>query len=255
MATMRLTVLGSGTCELKAERSSPAYLVEAGGTSVLLDLGQGALRRLMETGVDPVDVDAVLLSHHHLDHFADVLPLLFALNYDPTMSAEARVTIVGDRSLEEVFAGLGEAFGEWVQPSPQVLTRRLVVPGDVLSLGELDVRCERAAHMGSSLAYRLERQGVGLVYLGDSTATEDLVTFAAGADLLVCHTVGSADDRTPNHISPSDAGVLARDAGVGALLLSHLYRSQDLEKSVAEAGRAFDGRVIVAEDLMVLDVG
>ena len=72
---MKFTVLGSGSCELDLRRSSPAHLVEAGETALLLDLGQGAMRRLMEYGFDPADLNGVLLSHHHLDHMADLLPL------------------------------------------------------------------------------------------------------------------------------------------------------------------------------------
>ena len=77
---MRLTVLGSGSCELRQDRSSPAYLVQAEDSALMLDLGQGAWRRLLEQGVEPAYLQGLLLSHHHLDHMSDLLPLLFALN-------------------------------------------------------------------------------------------------------------------------------------------------------------------------------
>ena len=64
---MQLTVLGSGSCELKAERSSSSYLFQAGDACFLLDLGQGAWRRLLDSGVPASAVNGVLISHHHLD--------------------------------------------------------------------------------------------------------------------------------------------------------------------------------------------
>jgi len=251
---MRLTVLGSGSCELKVDRSSPAYLVESGPTKLLLDMGQGALRRLMEAGSEPVELDGVLLSHHHLDHFADVLPLLFALNYDPTMSVGGQIVLAGDRSMERVFGGLGEVFGEWVQPPDSVLTRRYVDPGDSFAIGGLMVSCERADHMESSLAYRLEAGGKSLVYCGDSAATDRLVDFAGGADLLICHTVGTIEEHGSNHMHPAAAGAVAAKAGVGTLIMSHIYRRQPLGTSLDEAASAFSGKVLVAEDLMILEV-
>ncbi|MCA1989723.1 MAG: MBL fold metallo-hydrolase, partial [Desulfarculus sp.] len=97
---MLLMVLGSGSCELRADRSSPAYFLRAGGFDLLLDLGAGAWRRLTEAGGDPSRVGAVALSHAHPDHLADLIPLLFALNYDPELSQRASLDLLGHRDLE-----------------------------------------------------------------------------------------------------------------------------------------------------------
>jgi ribonuclease BN (tRNA processing enzyme) len=251
---MRLTVLGSGTCELAAARSSPAYLVEAAGATVVLDLGQGAWRRLLETGRAVHEVDAVLLSHHHLDHMADLLPLLFALNYDPVLAPVARMTLVADHGIDGVLDGLARVFGRWVVPSSGALARASVGPGDTVELAGMTVRCGRAAHIDTSLAFRLESGGRSLAYLGDSTATEELAGFAAGVDLLVCHCVGQDDVPHPRHMSPGAAGRLASAAGAGAVLLSHLYSAQDVEASCAAAAEAFAGPVRAARDHMVLEL-
>ena len=69
---MRVTILGSGTAVPVADRFPAGYLVRAGGTTLLLDLGPGTLRRLAQTGVGLEAIDAVLLTHYHTDHCADL---------------------------------------------------------------------------------------------------------------------------------------------------------------------------------------
>ncbi len=251
---MRLLVLGSGSCELKVERSSTAYFVEAGQTSLVLDLGQGAWRRLLDSGRSVAAVNAVLLSHHHLDHLADLLPMLFALNFDPLLSAEAKITLVADEAVQKVLKGLEQVFGSWVRPVSHVFSTVWTRPGEEFSIGDLEIRTLRAAHIDSSLAYRIEYGANSLVYLGDSAADESLVEFARGADLLIAHAAGVGDEPSQMHMSAREAGELAARAEVKALLLSHFYRHTDPAEAVQSAGECFDGKIVAAEDLMEFDI-
>lgn len=249
---MRLTVLGSGSCELRRERSSPAYLLEAGEALFLLDLGQGAWRRFLEQGLDPAAVRGVLLSHHHLDHLSDLLPLLFALNFDPEMHRHARLTLVGHQGVARVMEGLAGVFGSWVQPPAENLQTLWLEPGQEAELAGLAIRTAPARHMETSLAYRLERGGASLVYLGDSEYDPALVELARGAELLVAHCAATDQNPKPGHLGPSQAGRLAAEAGVKTLLLSHLYREVDAAEAVSAAGRVFGGQVLAAADGMRL---
>lgn len=251
---MRLTVLGSGSCELRQDRSSPAYLLQAGDSSFMLDLGQGAWRRLMERGVKPASIKGVFISHHHLDHISDLLPLLFALNYDPVMNECARITLLGHSGLVFVLEGLAGVFGDWVQPPEKNLKYVWLEPGNKTEFAGLKIRVAAASHMETSLAYRLECQGLSLVYLGDSEYDPALADFALGAELLVVHCAATDSNPKPGHIGPTQAGRLAAEAEVKALLLSHLYREVDPLKAVTAAGKQFGGRVFAAEDGMVLNI-
>jgi len=248
---LALTVLGSGTCELRPEASSPAYLVEAGETRLMLDMGQGALRRLMEEGRDPAKLSAVLLSHHHPDHMADLLPLLFALKYDPRLAAAADMVLAGHQALAPVLEGLEGVFGRWIRPASPPLTRRLLAPGEELDLGPVKVRTAAADHMASSLAFRIEHRDASLVYLGDSRFSGELVDLAREADLIIAHCGGSDQAPKPEHLHPEAAGRLAREAGAGGLLLSHLYRGVDGEEALASARRQFAGTAALAHDGLV----
>lgn len=246
---MLLTVLGSGTCEIRPEASSPAYLVEAGQAAFLLDLGQGALRRLLEAGRDPARLTAALISHHHPDHMADLIPLLFALNYDPRMKAQAGLSLVGHPGLQGVLGGLAQAFGHWLEPDPANLTPRWLQAGQSLELAGTAIHTAAAAHVATSLAYRLEHRGASLVYLGDSQATPELVEFCRGAELVIAHCAGPDDAPKPGHLTPGAAGRLAQEAGAASLLLSHLYSTMDPLQALASAQADFGGPVWLARDL------
>jgi ribonuclease BN (tRNA processing enzyme) len=246
---MLLTVLGSGSCELRADRSSPAYLLQAAGFSLLLDLGAGAWRRLTEAGLDPAQVGGVVLSHSHPDHLADLIPLLFALNYDPELARRASLDILGHRDLEPLVAGLQGLFGTWLTPPPERLRARWLAPGRSLDLGPLTIHTAAADHAPTSLAWRVEAEGQSLVYLGDSRATPELARFSRGAGLIIAHCAGSDQKPKPGHLHPRAAGELARRAGAGGLLLSHFYREVDPDLAVASAAEAFGGPVWAARDL------
>ena len=88
---MRLTVLGSGTAVPVPDRFPAGYLVERGASKVLVDCGPGSLRRLAQAGVSPAELDAVLLTHYHTDHCADLAALLFALR-SPHLRARPPLT-------------------------------------------------------------------------------------------------------------------------------------------------------------------
>ena len=110
--------------------------------------------------------------------------------------------------------------------------------------------------MPGSLAFRLEYGGRSLVYLGDSHATPELVEFVTGRRpahrQLRCH-----GTRPPNRATwaPTASGSLAAQAGVKALLLSHLYSAVDAGAAVEAASAVFQGPVWAAEDFMRLDLG
>ncbi|MFH1060946.1 MAG: ribonuclease Z [Pseudomonadota bacterium] len=245
---MRLTVLGSGSCELRAQRSSPAYLVEHQGYGLLLDLGAGAWRRLTELGRDPAAVAAVVLSHPHPDHLGDLVPLLFALNYDPHLNRGPGLDLAAPAGMEPILAGLQAAFGAWLRPPPERLRCWWLEAGQGMVLGPLAITCAPAAHTPQSLAWRLAADGASLVYLGDSEAAPWLIDFCRGADLLLAHCAGSDLSPKPGHIHPRAAGELARAAGVGALVLSHFYRDVDPGQAAASAAAIFGGPVWAATD-------
>ena len=224
---MRLTILGSGTCELREDRSSPAYLLEAGPQKIMLDTGQGALRRLMQCGLMPNDIDMICQSHHHLDHMGDLLPFLFALNFDPLMSQSARLTLLASKRFKQILDGLSTVYGHWIEPASELLTKKLLTPGQEYQAGEVRIATAKAQHIPTSIAFRFEYLGGSVVYLGDTAICDGVLELSRGADLLITHCAANDDKTKPGHLNPSAAASLARDAGVGRVVAqSSLPRSE-----------------------------
>jgi ribonuclease BN (tRNA processing enzyme) len=118
--------------------------------------------------------------------------------------------------------------------------------GDAVRLGGLEIAFGLAEHQVLTLVVSLFANGRKLVYSADTGPGGDLAALASGADLLLCEATFQGEQGAaawPYHLSASGAGALARAAGVGRLLLTHLNPMLDPERSVAEAAAAFAGPV------------
>ena len=193
---MRVTILGSGTAIPSFERFPSGVLVQVAGRNLLVDAGPGTLRRLAQTGVSPRDVDAVLLTHYHTDHTADVAALLFALR-NPAYRGRPTLRIFGAPGLED-FMGHLRAAWPWLKPKADDYSLELVevepgtfaVPGDG---PELRVHAVPIRHTGQSLAYRIsDPAGGSAAFSGDADVCDGLAQVAKGAELFVC---GRQQDR------------------------------------------------------------
>ncbi len=250
---MKVTILGSGTCVPRLSRSASAVLVEEGATRILLDIGPGTLRRMLEYGVTIFDIDAIFLSHFHPDHTAELISFLFATKYPDGTRRRTQLRVAAGTGLKKFYQGLRSAYGDWI-----------VLPSDQLSLIELDTRTGETIHVGEtkvtarpvnhrpeSLGYRIEdHAGRSVVYSGDTDETGSLVELARDAALFICEAALPDDHKVSGHLTPSLAGRMAHSARAKCLVLTHLYPETDGVDLVRQAATTYDGPVIVAEDLM-----
>lgn len=191
---IQLHVLGAGGAVPTATHGPAAYWLWVDEAGLLLDPGPGALVRLVRQPGAPETVDgipAVLFSHLHLDHTADLAPLLFALH-----SVLARDTspllLAGPIGLTDLLARLGDLYGDWIQPRRRPLDVRELAPGDTLPLpGGGRATAFAARHTttrfgGACLGWTFaDRAGRRLVYSGDTGPSAHLADAARGADLLL----------------------------------------------------------------------
>ena len=248
---MQVTVLGSGTAVPAPGRSASGVLVRVQGEDLLVDLGPGVLARAGAAGVDSVTIPYVLLSHLHSDHVLDLVTLIQAID----SGAERRtspLTVVGCRGTDRLISGLLSLF-PGIGPDGYRLEIREV--GDErFSLGAWEVRSGRTGHTPASVGYRIERDGRILVYTGDVADPDAMVALARGADLLICEASHPTSRATSDHLTPDTAGVIAEAAGVGRLLLTHLYPATAAGDPAASARRHYRGPVDVAVDGMRLEL-
>ena len=250
----RLTVLGSGSALPRADRATSAYLVEDGaGGAWLVDLGPGVLHRAARAGIPLPLLSGVLVTHVHPDHCADLVALAFALSSPSLAWDRGPVAVRGHEDLVLLHARLRNAWPGWLAPGPRRLDLAAVVPGALALPGGPSVEAFRVAHHRSSLGYRLVLpDGFVLAFSGDATEGADLEHLGRGADLFVLEAAGSERGPIPGHLTPARAGAVAARAGAAAVLLTHFY-PQVLEDPIGqEAGRAFEGRLSLAQDGLIV---
>jgi ribonuclease BN (tRNA processing enzyme) len=247
---VRLIVLGSGTCVPSLRRNAPGYLLLAGGRQLLVDCGSGTLLQLERIGRSYRGIDAVCITHTHPDHIADLVPLLHALRATPGYVRTRDLPIFGSVAvrvlLERAYPRLlsGPAFG----------VPCIEMPGTV-ELGSVRVSACRTAHTDDSVAYRIEEQSRSVVLTGDTDYDGGLVAFARGAELLVADCSFPDQLKVAGHMSSSECGRMAREAGVARLLLSHLYPTELAEAvRLTECRAVFAGPVELAEDLVEVEI-
>lgn len=247
-----MTVLGTAGSHPAAGRMCSGYLVEADDTALLLDAGNGSTANLQRTFALR-DLDAVVVSHRHLDHCVDLIGAFYALLFDPTF--QDRIPL---HAAAEVYSTLSALLsGDSPMTFGDVFTDQPVGHGDRLEVGPLALSFARSVHPPPTVSTRIEVDGRSLVYSGDTAGGDDLVAIARGADLFLCESTwaGDPDDYPPGiHLTAGQAAEVARDAEVGHLVLTHIAGGTDRDRVLSEARAVFDGRIDLAEDGDVYDL-
>jgi ribonuclease BN (tRNA processing enzyme) len=216
-----------------------------------MDLGPGTFPELRRH-VDYRAIDGVVISHSHLDHFLDVLTLRYALAYNP-VPARQRVPLWlppgGDALLDRVARAIsGDRKGsEFLS----VFEVRQFEPDALLRIGELEFRFHPTVHYVPCWAVRISNGLEGdLFYTADTGPAANLASAAAGSHIIVAEGTATADSQEPyasrGHMTPTEAGALAREAGATTLVLSHLWAENDPFQAVEEASTVFGGPVELA---------
>lgn len=247
---MRLTVLGSSASYASAGRACAGYLVGDGGTSVLLDCGNGTIANLASV-LDPLAVGAVVITHEHIDHFADLYALQAALRYAPSGPVPALPLYLPAGLFERIGAVLNDhGRGELAE----AFVVHELAAGVSFTVGDLTITPYQVDHVEPTFALRITDGACTLVYTSDTAPSEPAFQVAQGADVLLADATLPAEyaGRAP-HLTAGQAGWLAHEANARVLVLTHLWPTVDREVARAEAQAAFEGRVIIAEELGVID--
>lgn len=243
---MKLTVLGAGTCIPYPGYSPAGYLVMIGGMPVLLDAGPGTLVRLADQGISYRDLDFVLISHLHPDHVLDLLTLLQASNATPGWQRVKPLNVFGCQGFETFLDKLFSIF-DGTAPESFPLQVHELTPEHV-DFGTWSLHTALTHHTDESLAFRLTEGSHSLVYSGDVASPESLIQLAQGADLLLIECSLPDGWQTPDHLVPAQVGELARDAGVGSVVLTHRYPPALQTDVVSQVRSIYSGPVFAAYD-------
>jgi ribonuclease BN (tRNA processing enzyme) len=263
---MKLTIVGCSGSLSGPDSAASSYLVQAPYQdrifSLLLDCGPGAMGALYRY-LDPREVDAIALSHLHADHCLDLCGYYVAARYSPNApwprrpvyapaNAASRITQAyevpnGEIGPSELGPSIAEHFDwrSW-QPSQRI--------------GPFTVRTVRVNHPVEAYAIRVQEdnpRGGVMVYSGDTGPSEALVQLANGVDLLLVESAFLDHPDNPHgmHLSGAQAAAIGQDAGVAAIVLTHIPPWHEPDRVLAEATPHFDGPVTLAKPGAAWDIG
>lgn len=252
-----VTILGSGTCVPSLRRSSCSVLMETDGLKLLFDSGAGTIRRLLETGTKILDISYIFYSHFHPDHTGELVTFLFASKYPVKDQRKNPLTIVAGKGFSEFYEGLKMAYGHWIEFEPgllQIVELNNKAP-DTRKFDDFTVESIPVEHTSESIAYKIiSSDGTAVVYSGDTDFSDNLVTLAENADLLICESAFPDELKVEGHLTPSLAGKIATQANVRKLVLTHFYPECDKMDIESECRKTYKGSVVLAKDLMKINV-
>jgi ribonuclease BN (tRNA processing enzyme) len=230
---MSVTVLGCSGSYPGPGGACSGYLVDDGTTKVWVDAGSGTLANLQRhIGFD--DLDAVVLSHEHPDHWSDLEGWNNVLRF------------VLARTGFPVYAPAGLRRRTYQDTAPQMAWHD-VGGGDTVSVGTLSFSFSRTDHGPETLAMRVDGGGRSLGYSADTGPAWSLEALGTGLDLALCEATVAVDkEGTLQHLSARQAGVSARAAGAARLVLTHLWPTLDRQQCRREGSEAFGAPVELA---------
>jgi ribonuclease BN (tRNA processing enzyme) len=250
---MEWIVLGSGTAVPHAQRGSAAHLLVGGGVAALLDAGSGCKDRLARFGVPLGSLTHLLFTHAHLDHWADLLPLLFYRAVAHHADRRPGLTVAGPPGFADLVRDVARRIDPGLLDDNDDMRWCELAASQPLDAGWFRASAYRVAHGSQTAqAYRLEGTGGGwsVCYSGDTSPCEGIERAAHGVGCLVCECSFPDGAGRKNHMTPSGVRSLAERAGVATVVLTHLYDEVLASPLPGPAFDGFEGEVLVAHDGM-----
>jgi ribonuclease Z len=275
---IEVTLLGTGSPIPDANRAGPSTLVRAGGQTFLVDCGRGVQQRLTAAGAGANGLTALLLTHLHSDHIADLGDVIITRWVTTFTPDPPPFLIIGPPGTAEVVDATLKAFGFDIGyriahhadlTSPPPLEVREYTEGVVWDRDDVQIRVAPTDHrpVAPTIGFRVEHNDATVVLAGDTVPCESLDELAIGAGALV-HTVIRKDlvetmpmqrikDICDYHSSVEEAAATATRAGVGILILTHyvpgIAPGQE-EDWRALAASVFDRQIELGDDLHRVEV-
>ena len=231
---LSLTVLGCDGSYPGPGGACSGYLVRFAGTAIWLDAGSGSLANLQRfIGLD--DLDAVVISHAHPDHFTDLEGYCVALKWGLKRQGPA---VYAPEGLEELMRiGRSSSAVKW----------RTIDDKSNLQIGGVHLSFSRTDHPVPTFATRIDAGRVSLGYSADTGPAWEFASLGRGVDLALCEATFLSDQEgSVQHMSARQAGHTASRAGARRLVITHLAPGVNRDSARAEAAKAFNSEVEVA---------
>lgn len=237
---MKLTIIGFWGGYPNKDSATSSYLLEKDNYKLILDMGSGSLSKLQKF-LPVSELDAVILSHYHHDHVADIGVLQYAKLIDYYVhNNEKKLKIFGHTEDKDGYQSLSHQYTEGIAYNPD----------ELLKTGPFEITFLRTEHPVPCFGMRITDGKKTIVYTADSSYTEAWIPFAEDADLLItdCNYFKGQDGTKAGHMNSEEAASIAQAAGVKQLVLSHLPQFGVLEQLKEEAQHIYTGEIVLAAE-------
>jgi len=246
---LRLTVLGTSAAFPGKSSACSGYLIQHDGKNLLMDLGSGVLSNLQEH-IEMGEIDAVMVSHLHADHYVD---LYLLQTYLEVVGGKTPVPLfLPPDGIERVNSG-----------KPRTKDKFHVAfkatewePSTSYDIGGLRIETTGTVHVEPTVAIRVNGGGRSLTYTADTGPSEKVEALARDTDLLVAESSWTErpKDGAVGHLTAGEAGMMATAAGAKRLMLTHFWPGSDKDEAAQRARETYKGDVLIAEEGKSIDV-
>jgi ribonuclease Z len=280
--TLKITLLGTGIPNPDINAFGTSTMIEAGDERVLIDCGRGTVIRLSQMGFPLGHTDTVILSHYHSDHYSGIFDLLMTGTIQqPFSNRGGPLNVFGPPGIEDIAEGAWIATrpdrdirvaDNEIDPEHMRIVPHVYVEGIVYDRGGLKIIAIEVDHgefIRPAYAFRVEYAGHVFVHSHDTRYNENLISQAHGADVFV-HEVAAATSETiaknprakiaiDHHATPREVGRVFAQTKPKLAMLTHLVLlppdPMPINRVTAELAEEYDGMVLVAEDMMTIEIG
>jgi ribonuclease BN (tRNA processing enzyme) len=238
---VKLIVVGCSPAWPNPGGAQSGYLVEDGGARLLLDCGPGVLAKLREREDWP-RVNAIAITHFHLDHWGDLVPWVWGAQFGPAHDLE-RPQLWLPPGGRQILAEIGQRLGR-----PDMFETAFVAHeferGVPFNIGPIEVTALKVLHYDlDAYGFRVSANGNVLAYSGDSGPSDALAELARDADLFVCEATLEApnpEGGTRGHLAADEADDAFKRSGAKRLLLTHRPKERELDPRYEQVHDGFE---------------
>ncbi len=251
---MNLTVLGCGTGLSGGEKAGSGFLIDNGLQKIVFDLGFGTNKNLQKV-IDFTKVNNIFFSHYgHMDHIADLFSFISQRSAFVKLGAskeKTQINLFGPKGFSEFVFSVFKSLSLDNFPFPVNCTDIEYFDKKIFGYR---VQTKPVRHLVDTLGYRVESSGKIFAYSGDTEYCDSVVELGKEADLFVLECAFLEDEKKSGHLTANDCARIAKESGAKKILLSHLFPSTDESEAKNIVQNGFDGEVLIAKDLMELEV-